>query len=117
MEGLGISSDQFLSPLKIKKVNIGSPENPKFANTGDYWDHDTVAKINDLLHEFHNLFPTSFLEIKGIVGDLGEMKMNLRPDGKSVKQQPYRLNLRYKEKVKEDLDRMLDSCIIEPIEE
>ena len=38
VEGIGISSDQFLSPLKIKKVNIGSPKNPKFANIGDCWD-------------------------------------------------------------------------------
>ena len=28
MEGLGISSDKFLNPLKINKVNIGYPENP-----------------------------------------------------------------------------------------
>ena len=36
VKGSGISSDQFLKPLKIKKVNIGSPENPKFTNIGDY---------------------------------------------------------------------------------
>ena len=36
VEGDGISNDQFLSPLKIKKVNIGSSENPKFANIGGY---------------------------------------------------------------------------------
>ena len=39
-------------PLKIKKVNIGSEENPKFSNVGDYWDEETMAKIMDLLHEF-----------------------------------------------------------------
>ena len=77
MEGSGISSDQFLKPLKIKKVNIGSPENPKFANIRDYWDEETVAKIIDLLHEYHDLFPTKFLEMKGIVDDLGEMKIPL----------------------------------------
>ena len=48
MEGLGISSDKFLSPLKVKKVNIGSPEKPKFANIGDYWDDETAEKITDL---------------------------------------------------------------------
>ena len=36
MEGFGIFSDQILNPLKFKKVNIGSPENPKFANIKDY---------------------------------------------------------------------------------
>ena len=52
VEGSGISSKRFLKPLKIKKVNIGSPENPNFANIGDYWDEEIVEKIVDLLHEF-----------------------------------------------------------------
>ena len=55
--------------------------------------------------------------MKGIVGDLGEMKIPLQPDSKPSKQRPYRLNPRYKEKVKVELDRMLDAGIIEPIEE
>ena len=92
VEGFGIYSDQFLSPLKIKKVNIGSLENSNFANIGEYWDDETIGKIIDLLHEFQDLFPTKFLEMKGIVGDLSEMKIPLRPDAKPVKQRPYRLN-------------------------
>ena len=60
VEGSGISSVQFLKPLKIKKVNIGSPENPKFANIGDYWDEETVVKITVLLHECQDLFSTKF---------------------------------------------------------
>ena len=36
VEGSGILSDQFLQPLKIKKVNIGSLENLKFSNIKDY---------------------------------------------------------------------------------
>ena len=45
-----------------------------------------MGKIIDLLHEFQDLFPTIFFEMKGIVGDLGEMKIPLRPDAKPVKQ-------------------------------
>ena len=92
VERFGISSDQFLSPLKVKKVNIGSPENPKFTNIGDYWEEDTVGKVTDLLHEFQDLFPTRFLEMKGIVGYIGEMKISLNLDAKMVKQCPYRLD-------------------------
>ena len=92
VEGFGISSDQFLIPLKIKKVNIGFPENPKFAKIGDYWNEDTVGKFTNLLHEFQCLFPTIFLEVKGIVGYLSEMKILLTLYTKPVKQQPYRLN-------------------------
>ena len=55
--------------------------------------------------------------MKGIVGDLGEMKIPLRPDAKPITKKPYRLNPRYKEKVKAELDRMLDTGIIETLEE
>ena len=85
VEGSGISSEWFLKLLKINKVNIGPPENPKFTNIGDYWDEETVAKIMDLPHEFQDLFPTNFSEMKGIVGDMGEMKIPLKPDIKLVK--------------------------------
>ena len=100
MEGLDLTTNSFLKPLKIKKVNIGSPENPKFVNIGDYWDDEIVRNIIDLLHEFQDLFHTKFLEMKGIIGDLGELKIPLKPDAKLVKQRSYRLNLIYKEKVK-----------------
>ena len=49
---LEIPTDSMSHPLKIRKVNIRSKENPKFANIGDYWDEETMAKIMDLLHEF-----------------------------------------------------------------
>ena len=48
LEGAPTTTDQFLKPLKIKKVNIGSEENPKFANIGDYQDEETVGKIIEL---------------------------------------------------------------------
>ena len=77
VEGSGISSDQFLKLLKIKKVNIVSLDNPKFANIGYYWDEEIVAKTMNLLHEYQDLFPTNFSKMKGIVGDIGEMKIPL----------------------------------------
>ena len=94
VEGSGVSSDKFLNPLKINKVNIGSPENPKFANIGDYWDDETIRNITNLLHGYQDLFPTKFSEMKGIVGDLGEMKIPLNPNAKPTKQRPYRI-IRY----------------------
>ena len=54
------SNDKFLNPLRTKKVNIGSLENPKFSNIGDYWDDEIVGEITDLLPEFQYLFPTKF---------------------------------------------------------
>ena len=84
---------------------------------GDYWSEETIAKITDLLHEFQDLFPTWFFEMKGILGDLGEMKILLKPEAKPVRQRPYKLNLWYKDCVKTKIDRMLNVGIIEPVEE
>ena len=88
VEGAAITTNQFLKPLKIKKVNIGLVENLKFNNIGYYQVEETMGKITKVLHEFHDLFPTKLYEMKGIVGDLGEMKISLRPDAKPVKQRP-----------------------------
>ena len=44
-----------------------------------------MGKITDLLHEFQDIFPTKFLEIKGIVEDLGDMNIPLRLNAKSIK--------------------------------
>ena len=44
-----------------------------------------MEKITDLLHEFQDLFPKKFLEMKGILGDLGEMKIPLKPGAKPVR--------------------------------
>ena len=52
--------DPMSRSLKIRKVNIGTEENPKFASVGDCWNEDTIAKITNLLHEFQYLFPTKF---------------------------------------------------------
>ena len=45
------------------------------------------------------------------------MKITLKPDAKPIKQWPYCLNSKYKEKVCEELDKMLAGRIIEPVEE
>ena len=88
-----IPTDPMNQPLKIGKVNIGMEENPNSVNVGDYWDEETMAKITYLLHEFQDLFPTKFSEMKGILGDLGEIKIQLNLDAKPVKQRLYHLNL------------------------
>jgi len=57
------------------------------------------------------------MDLKGIIGDLGMMKITLKTNVKPVKQRPYHLNLKYKEKVLLELDKMLEAGIIELVEE
>jgi hypothetical protein len=55
--------------------------------------------------------------MKGIKGPMGEIRIPLKLDAIPVKQRHYRLNPKYKEKLKIELDRMLEAGIIEPMEE
>jgi hypothetical protein len=46
VEGPPLESEVIVAPIKGKKVNIGTFENPKMASIGDYWDKQIV--------EYHN---------------------------------------------------------------
>jgi hypothetical protein len=116
-EGLGVELPFIGKPIKIKKINNGTEKTPKVVNVGDYWDVATIDKIIELLHEYKDLFATKFTNMKGIKGPMGEMRIPLKPYTILVKQRPYRLNPKYKEKVKIELDKMLEVGIIELVEE
>jgi len=45
------------------------------------------------------------------------MQITLKPDVKPIKQRPYRFNPKYKEKVRQELDKIMDVGMIEPVEE
>jgi hypothetical protein len=89
----------------------------KLANVEDYWDVATIDKITKLLNEYQELFLTKFKDMEGIKGPMGEMRIPLKPYVRPVKKRPYKSNPKYKEKVKIGLDRMLETGIIELVEE
>ena len=57
-----------------------------------------VDRVDELLFEYQDLFPTKITDLKGIIEDLRMMQITLKPDVKLVKQRPYCLNPKYKEK-------------------
>jgi hypothetical protein len=99
VEGPSLNSKAFYALIKVNKFNIATEENPKMVSIGDYWDEQTLERITELLREYNDLFPTTFIEMKGIVGELGEMKIPLKTDARPFRKRPYRLNLVYKQKL------------------
>jgi hypothetical protein len=55
------------------------------ASIWDYWDEKTVERITELLCEYIDLFPTTFTEMKGIAGELGDMNILLKPETRLVR--------------------------------
>ena len=91
-----IEDPDITAPLKMKLVNIGMKAEPNYAMLGDYWNDATVDKVAKLLRECQDLFPTKVTDLKGIIGDLGMMKITLKPNVNPVNQRPYHLNPKYK---------------------
>jgi hypothetical protein len=112
VEGPGVEIPFIRQSIKIKKANIGTEKTPNLANVEYYID-----KITELLQEYRDLFLTKFIDMKGIKGPMGDMRIPLKLYERPVKQIPYILNPKYKEKVNIELDIMLEEGIIEPVEE
>jgi len=77
---------------------------------GYYWDEQTTKEFFYLLREYEDLFPASVAELKGIKGDIGEMKIMLKPYACPVKHRPYRINPR-------EIDKILEAILIFSVDE
>jgi hypothetical protein len=49
VEGPELVSVEYTQSIKTNQVNIGTPEDPKFAHIGNYWNNETIEKVADLL--------------------------------------------------------------------
>jgi hypothetical protein len=86
VEGPPLESEVIVSLIKVNKFNIGIVEDHKMTSIGDYWDEQTIERITKLLHEYNDLFPTKFTEMKAIVGELREMNIPLGVEARTIKQ-------------------------------
>ena len=103
--------------MKLQKFNISTKDKPKMEAIEDYWDEQMVYEVTSLLKEHGDLFPKIFTELKGIHGYLGEMKIVLKPNSNPNKHWWYRLNPWVKQKVKEEIDLMLSTCLVFLVDE
>ena len=69
----------------------------------------------NLLKEFQDVFARDYKDLKGLVQEMGEMKIDTKPDVLPIKKRPYKPAHKYKKIVKKEIDNMLAACIIYPI--
>ena len=87
------------------------------AKIGDYWREEQTTEIVNLLKEFQDVFSRDYKDLKCLVHEMGEMKIDTKPDVRPVKKRPYKLAHKYKEIVKNEIDNMLVAGIIYPIDQ
>ena len=50
------------------------------AKIGDYWSEEQTTEIVNLLREFQDVFAIDYKDLKGLVHEMGEMKIDTKPD-------------------------------------
>ena len=103
--------------VKTKEVDISNDDRPKLAKIGDYWNAQQTTEIVKLLREFQDIFSRDYKDLKGLVQEMGEMKIDTKPDVRPIKKRPYKLVHKYKEIVKKEIDNMLAPGIIYPVDQ
>ena len=82
--------------IKIKEVDITKDDRTKMDKIGDQWSYQQVAEITNLLKEYRDVFVIDYKELKGLVQEMGEMKINIKPDARPFKKRPYKLHISIK---------------------
>ena len=71
--------------VKTKEVDISNDDRPKLAKNGDYWNEHQTIEIINLPREFQDVFARDYKDLKGLVQEMGEMKIDTKPDFRPIK--------------------------------
>ena len=58
---------------------------------GDYWNDEQIFEMVYLLKEFQDIFARDYKDLKILVQDMGEMKIDIKADARPIKKIPYKL--------------------------
>ena len=65
--------------VKTKEVDISTDDQPKIVKIGDYWREEQTTEIVNLLKEFQDVFSRDYKDLKGLVHEMGEMNIDIKP--------------------------------------
>jgi hypothetical protein len=71
--------------IKTKEFYISNDDRPKMVRIGDYWSDKKTTDIVNLLKEYQDVFGCDYKDLKGLVEEMGEMKIELIPREKPIK--------------------------------
>jgi hypothetical protein len=71
--------------IRMKEFDISNDDRPKMVRVGDYWFDKKTTDIVNLLKEYQDVFARDYKDLKGLVEEMGEMKIELIPGAKPIK--------------------------------
>ena len=71
--------------IKTKEFDISNDDRPKMVQIRYYWSDKKKIDIVNLLKEYQYVFSRDYKDLKGLVEEMGEMKIKLIPRTKPIK--------------------------------
>ncbi len=100
----------------MTKINLGSKKNLQQFKVNINLELVINSQLIELL-EFKDIFAWTYKDLKGIPLEIVQHWIELDTSISPTHQARYRLNLNYLAIVKHDIDKLLATCFIKPIEE
>ncbi|KAL2610727.1 hypothetical protein R1flu_029300 [Riccia fluitans] len=101
---------------QLVEVNVGTEDRPKVIRIGATLSPQERQQYVNLLGEFEDVVADDYRDMKGIPPEIAEHRIGLLPNTRPLRSQCYRLNPNYAERVKKELDKLLEAQFIYPVE-
>ena len=72
------------SQIKTKELNILADNKSNLEKIGDCWSKEKTTEIVNLLKEYQDVFARYYKDLKGLVQEMGEMKIEILLDAKPI---------------------------------
>ena len=113
-DSLGVSYD---GPEDSKQVNlVEEGEEPRMVNIAKDLSPDKEELIVKTLREYKDVFAWSYKDLKGVDASICQHTIPMRDDVKPSKQRPYTYNDTFGNKIKEEINKLLEAKFIYEIE-
>ena len=110
----GISYD---GPEDSKQVNLADEgEEPRMVNIATDLSPDEEELLVKTLREYKDVFAWSYKDLKGVDASICQHTIPMREDAKPRKQRPYTYNDTFGNKIKEEINKLLEAEFIYEIE-
>ena len=105
----GVSYD---GPEDAKKIDLAEPgEEPRLTWIATDLSQEEEELLISTLKKYKDVFAWSYKDLKGVDPAICQHTIPMREDAKPSKQRPYTYNENFANKIKEEIDKLLDARI------
>jgi hypothetical protein len=106
--------EEAITSVETELINLGTEDEPQIVKIA-VMPEEEKKKWVQFLTEYKSVFAWSYQDMPGLDTEIATHRLPIKPDCKPVKQKLRRMKPEIANKVKEEIDKLLQARFIEPI--